>query len=161
MATYTLIHVVISLIGIASGFVVIYGFLHGQESRRWTDWFLATTVLTSVTGFGFPATHVTPGHVFGVISLLVLGVALFAKYREQNQGKWATRFVISSLVAQYLNVFVLIVQSFQKIPALKYLAPTQSELPFAATHLVNLAAFVVVGILATRRFHTRLRPSAA
>lgn len=152
MATYTLVHVVISLVGIAAGFVVLHGFLTHKERNHWTELFLTTTVLTSVTGFGFPATHVTPAHVFGVISLAVLAVAIYARYARHAEGRWAQAYVINSTIAQYLNFFVLIVQSFQKVPALNALAPTQSELPFAATQLVTLVAFVVIGTLATYRF---------
>lgn len=152
MATYTVIHVLISLVGIVSGFVVIYGFLNSKDWAFWTSLFLVTTVLTSVTGYGFSATYVTPGHVVGAISLVVLGFAIYAKYVRKNQGGWRTAYVVNSVVAQYLNFFVLIVQLFGKVPLLKALAPTQSEPPFAVAQLGALVAFILLGTLAVLRF---------
>ena len=158
MSTYlmlfTLVHVLISLVAIASGFVVMYELLRSQGSRGWTAFFLATTVLTSVTGFGFPFEHVTPGHVLGVLSLIALGLALYALYSQKLVGKWRTVYVVTALVAQYFNVFVLIVQSFQKVPALQALAPTQTEWPFALVQGLTLVAFIVAGYLSTARYPT-------
>jgi hypothetical protein len=144
LAAYTLIHVVISLIGIGTGFVVLAGLLKGQRLDGWTKLFLWTTVLTSVTGFGFPVDHVTPGHVIGVISLVLLAIAIVARYSKKMAGGWRPAYVISAMMAQYLNVFVLIVQSFMKVPALKALAPTQSEAPFAVTQIVVLVTFIAL-----------------
>lgn len=149
---YTLMHVLISLVAIGSGFVVMYQMYRAEMSRGLTAFFLAATVLTSVTGFGFPADHVTPGHVIGVLSLLALGLALFALYGRRLAGNWRTVYVVGALLAQYLNVFVLIVQSFQKVPALHALAPTQSEWPFALAQGLTLLLFAVVGARATFRF---------
>ncbi len=158
MSTYlmlfTLVHVLISLVAIAGGFVVMYELLRSQASRGWTAFFLATTVLTSVTGFGFPVVHVTPGHVLGVLSLIALGLALYALYSRQLVGRWRTVYVVTALVAQYFNVFVLIVQSFQKVPALHALAPTQTEWPFALVQGLALVGFVAAGYLSTARFPT-------
>ena len=116
MELYTQIHVIISLLAIASGFGVIFGLITAKRLDVWTAFFLATTILTSVTGFGFPITGVTPGIVLGVISLVVLAVALYARYARHLAGIWRPVFVITAVLAQYLNFFVLIVQSFQKLP---------------------------------------------
>ena len=151
-ATYTLVHVVISLVGIGSGLVVLYGLLTGKRLDRWTAAFLATTVATSVTGFGFPFDHLLPSHKVGIISLVVLAVAILARYALHLAGAWRWIYVVCAAVALYLNVFVLIVQAFEKVPALKALAPTQSEPPFLVTQLVVLALFVVLGIFAVKRF---------
>jgi hypothetical protein len=159
MDLYTLIHVTISLLAIASGFGVIFGLITAKRLDVWTAFFLATTILTSVTGFGFPITRVTPGIVLGLISLVVLAVALYARYAQHLAGVWRPVYVITAVLAQYLNFFVLIVQSFQKVPALKALAPTQSEPPFAIAQLVALAAFIGLGFLATTRF--RVEPASA
>jgi hypothetical protein len=150
--TFTLIHVVISLLGIASGFVVIFGMIAGRRLNALTAFFLATTIATSVTGFGFPITGVTPGIVLGVISLVVLAVALSARYGAHLAGAWRLIYVITAVMAQYLNFFVLIVQSFQKVPALKALAPTQAEPPFAIAQAIALIAFIVLGVLAGKKF---------
>ncbi|HEY2157705.1 MAG TPA: hypothetical protein VGH33_18895 [Isosphaeraceae bacterium] len=148
----TNVHVAISLVAIASGFVVLFGMLTGKRLDGWTAFFLATTVATSVTGFFFPIHGVTPGIVIGIISLAVLAVAIYARYARHLAGAWRRVYVITATVALYLNVFVLIVQSFQKVPALKALAPTQSEPPFVVAQVVALVAFVVLGSLAAIRF---------
>jgi hypothetical protein len=153
--TFTMIHVVISLVAIAAGFIVVFGLISAKRLDGWTAFFLATTILTSVTGFGFPIAGVTPGIVLGVISLVVLAIALYARYARHLMGVWRPIFVITAVLALYLNFFVLIVQSFQKVPALKTLAPTQSELPFAVTQLIALAVFIVLGILAATRFREK------
>ena len=155
--TFTILHVIISLIAIASGIIVLIGMFGSQSQPRWTALFLATTILTSVTGFGFPNTTVTPGIVVGIISLVVLAIALAALYLFRLAGHWRWIYVACAVIALYLNVFVAVVQSFQKIGALHALAPTQSEPPFAITQIAVLAIFVVLGILAAIRF----RPVAA
>ena len=119
--TFTFIHVAISLLAIASGFIVVFGLISAKRLDGWTAFFLATTILTSVTGFGFPIVGVTPGIVLGVISLVVLAVALYARYARHLAGIWRPIYVITAVIALYLNFFVLIVQSFQKVPALKAL----------------------------------------
>src|SRR5262245_37775656 len=137
----TAAHVVISLIAIASGAVVSYGFLAAKRLDLWTAVFLATTVLTSVTGFiFFPIERFTPAIGVGVVSLIVLAAAILARYHHRLAGRWRVAYVVSSVVAFYLNVFVLVAQLFQKVPALKALAPTQSEPPFAAAQLFVLVA---------------------
>lgn len=156
-STYTLVHVLLSLAGIGSGFVVLWGLLGGKALNRWTGLFLVTTVATSVTGFGFPVEHLLPSHIIGIISLVVLGIAALARYGFRLAGGWRSIYVITALLALYLNVFVAVVQSFLKIPALKALAPTQKELPFVAAQLAVLAVFVALTIRAAKRF--RLEPA--
>jgi hypothetical protein len=148
----TFVHVLISLAGIASGFVVIFGFLTGRRLDRWTAIFLATTVLTSLTGFLFPIERLTPGIVIGIVSLLVLAVAIFARYRAHLAGRARAAYVVSAVIALYLNVVVLIVQSFQKVPPLKALAPTQSEPPFMVTQVIVLGIFILIAVLGLKRF---------
>ena len=151
-ATYTFIHVVISLVGIFSGLVVMYGLLTGKRLDGLTALFLTSTVLTSVTGFGFPFDHLLPSHKVAIISLIVLAIAILARYVFHLAGSWRWIYVVGAGVALYLNVFVLVVQSFEKAPALKALAPTQSEPPFLVAQIVVLVIFVVLTILAVKRF---------
>jgi hypothetical protein len=153
ISTFTTVHVIISLIAIASGLVVFRGMLVAKRLSGWTALFLATTVLTSVTGFMFPIAGVTPALAFGVISMVVLAVALAALYVFRVAGAWRWLYVVTALFALYLNVVVLIVQSFQKLALLQPLAPTQSEPPFLVAQLAVLALFLVFGFLAVRRFH--------
>jgi hypothetical protein len=148
----TFVHVLISLVGIASGFVVIFGFLTGRRLDRWTAIFLATTVLTSLTGFFFPIERLTPGLVIGIISLLILAIAIIARYKLHLAGRAGAVYVVCSVIALYFNVLVLIVQSFQKVPPLKALAPTQSEPPFVVTQLIVLGFFVLIAVLSLTRF---------
>jgi hypothetical protein len=149
---YTLLHVIISLIGIFSGLVVLFGLLSAKHLDGWTKWFLITTVLTSVTGFFFPFHGFTPAIGVGIISLLVLAVAIYARYPRQLAGHWRWIYVVTAVIALYFNVFVAVVQAFEKVPALKVMAPTQTEPPFKLTQLVVLALFVVLGIVAAIRF---------
>src|SRR5262245_22575150 len=127
MDTYTLVHVVISLIGIATGFVVLAGLLKNQRLDGWTAVFLVTTAATGLTGFGFPFVRLLPSHIVGAISLVVLAIAIVARYRHRMARGWRATYVVTAVMALYFNVFVLVVQSFQKVPALAALAPTQSE----------------------------------
>lgn len=152
-ATYTLLHVVISLAGIGSGFVVVSGFLTGKRLDRWTAVFLTTTALTSITGFGFPFDHLLPSHIVAIMSLAVLAFAIPARYVSHLSGAWRRVYVIGSTLALYFNVFVLVVQSFEKVPALKVLAPTQKEPPFVVVQIVVLLVFTVFTVFATVRFH--------
>jgi len=148
----TLVHVVISLLGIASGFIVVFGLLTDRRLDGWTALFLGTTVATSVTGFLFPVDHFMPSHAVGILSLLVLAVALYARYARHLAGRWRKSYVITAVVAFYFNVFVGIVQAFAKIPALKDLAPTQTEAPFKVTQLVVLGVFIALAALSALRF---------
>src|SRR5262245_25484940 len=156
----TLVHVGISLIGILSGFIVLWGLLNGKRLDGWTVMFLATTVATSVTGFFFPVQHFMPSHAVGILSLAVLAVAIYGRYSRQLAGGWRKTYVVTAVLALYLNVFVLIVQLFQKVPALKELAPTQSEAPFKFTQLVVLMVFVVLGVAAALRFRGESIPAS-
>ena len=150
--TFTLIHVLISLVGIGSGLVALYGWITARSLDGWTTLFLWSTVLTSVTGFLFPITKVTPGLILGGISLVVLALALVAKYMQHLAGGWRRIFVITSVAALYFNVFVAVVQSFEKIPALHALAPKGNEPPFAVAQLIVLVAFVWLGWKAVKGF---------
>ena len=152
IATYTLIHVVISLVGIASGFVVAFGLLGGKRLDGWTIIFLVTTVATSVTGFGFPFEHLSPAHKVGILSLIVLAVAIPARYVFHLAGAWRRIYVVTAMIALYLNVFVLVVQSFEKVATLKAMAPTQSEPPFLVAQVVVLVLFIVLTIVAAKKF---------
>jgi hypothetical protein len=158
-ATFTFLHVLISLVGIASGFVVVLGLISGKHLPRWTDVFLVSTILTSLTGFLFPFKGITPGIVLGILSLVVLAFAALARYVGNFSGAWRGTYVVSAHLALYFNFFVFIVQAFQKIPALKALAPTQSELPFKLTQILVLAGFVVLSVLAFKRFHGTQQPA--
>ena len=153
LSTFTLVHVLISLVGIASGLVVLFGLLSGKRLDGWTALFLITTVLTSVTGFGFPFDHLLPSHKVGIISLVLLAIAILARYGLHMAGAWRWIYVVTAVMALYLNVFVLVVQGFEKVPALKALAPTQSEPPFLVAQLLVLALFIVLGIFAVKKFH--------
>ena len=150
---FTFVHVLISLVGIASGFVVLFGLLSSRRLEGWTGLFLVTTVATSVTGFGFPIDIILPSHVVGIISLVVLAVAIIARYAFRLVGLWRPIYVIGAGIALYLNVFVLIVQLFRKVPALQALAPTQSEPPFAIVQGTVLVIFVALIVAAAIRFH--------
>jgi hypothetical protein len=152
LSLFTKLHVVISLIGIVSGLVVMFGLLVGRRLNRWTALFLISTVSTTVTGFLFPFHGVSPAIVVGIISLVLLAIAIFARYGRHLAGTWRWIYVVTAMISLYLNVFVLIVQLFQKVPVLKALAPTQSEPPFAVTQLVVLALFVFLTIIAAIKF---------
>jgi hypothetical protein len=156
LSTFTLVHVILSLVGICSGIVVVYGLLTGTRLDGWTALFLVSTAATSVTGFGFPFDHLLPSHIVGIISLVALAVAIVARYALHLAGAGRWMYVVGAMLALYLNVFVLIVQSFEKVPALKDLAPTQSEPPFLAAQLVILALFVVLSVFAVKKF--RIQP---
>ena len=152
LATFTGVHVVLSLVAIAAGFVVITGLLGGRDRGGWTALFLVTTVATSVTGFGFPVDHLLPSHVVGIVSLVVLAVAILARYFHLR-GAWRRIYVVCAALALYFNVFVGVVQAFLNISVLNALAPQQTEPPFLVTQLVVLALFVALTVVAARRFH--------
>jgi hypothetical protein len=154
LTALTLFHVLLSLVGLVAGFVVIIGWLRGVSRERWTLWFLVTTIATSVTGFLFPFEKFLPSHAFGILSLLILPVACLARYSYHLKGPWRWLFTVTSVTAQYLNMFVLIVQLFLKVPVLHALAPTQSEPPFALAQLLNLGLFIWLGIKVTIKSKT-------
>jgi hypothetical protein len=153
LSTYTLIHVIISLAGIGSGFIVMYGLLNSKRLDGWTAIFLTTTVLTSVTGFFFPFEGLKPAHILGGISLIVLAIAIWARYTRRLEGGSRRTYIFTAALALYLNCFVAVIQAFAKVPALHALAPTQKEPPFLVAQLVVLALFVWLTILASKRFH--------
>ncbi len=149
----TQVHVGISLIGIAAGLVVLYGLLTSRRLEFWTALFLAATVATSVTGFFFPSPHFMPSHGVGIVSLVALAVAIYARYGRGLAGALRKTYVLSAVAALYLNVFVLVVQLFLKVPAIRAFAPTQSEPPYVIAHGIVLVLFIVLGKLATTKFH--------
>ena len=147
VTTITVVHVLLSLVGIAAGAVVLWGLLTTPRAAFWTDVFLWTTIATSVTGFFFPFHKLLPSHIIGILSLVVLLIAI--RSRNRLPRTWA----ISTTLALYLNVFVLVAQLFMKVPALQALAPTQSEPPFAIAQGVVLIAFLFLGVRAMMRAH--------
>lgn len=152
LETFTLLHVVISLIGIGSGFVVMVGLLSARRLNGWTALFLVTTVATSVTGFGFPFEHLLPSHKVGIISLVVLTVAILARYAFHLAGPWRGTYVVTAALSLYLNVFVLVVQAFRRVPALKAAAPQQTEPPFLIAQILVLLLFLGLTIVAAKKF---------
>jgi hypothetical protein len=152
IATYTFLHVLISLVGIGSGGVVMFGFLSGKRHDGWTALFLASTVATSVSGFGFPYEHLLPSHKVGIISLVVLAVAIPARYLFHLAGAWRWIYVVGAAMAFYLNVFVLVVQAFLKVPAINALAPTQKEPPFLIAQVIVMLIFIGLTVLSVKRF---------
>lgn len=153
MSTFTFIHTALSLVALVAGIFVMIGLLGSKTLDGWTALFLATAVATSATGFGFPFDHFLPSHWVGVISLVVLALAILGRYVFHFAGAWRWVYAVGVVLALYLDVFVAIVQAFLKIPALTPLAPTQSEPPFAIAQGVALVIFVVLAIAAARKFH--------
>ncbi len=154
----TRLHTAISLIGIGSGLVVVWGLFRGQPLPRWTAVFLTTTIATSVTGYFFPFRDLLPSHIVGAVSLAVLAVVLWARYGRGAQGRWGQVYVVGAVLALWLNVFVLVAQLFNKVPALHELAPTQTEPPFGVAELVVFGIFVLIGVRALRSTrHTTAR----
>ena len=152
-STFTMVHVALSLIGIVSGIIVLHGMVGARKLEGWTALFLATTVLTSVTAIFFPSTSFGPAHVVGVLSLVVLAAAIVALYFFRLAGPWRWIYIVGAVLALYLNVFVAVVQAFQKLPPLAARAPAQSEPPFLVAQLVVMAIFIVLGVVAVKRFH--------
>jgi hypothetical protein len=152
LQAFTTLHTVISLIGIATGLYVLWGMFSAKRLELWTAIFLATTILTSVTGFFFPVSMILPSHIVGAISLLILAVAVVALYYYRLAGPWRWIYVVSAVIALYLNVFVGVVQTFLKIPFFHTLAPTQAEPPFAIAQGIVLLLFIVFGIIAAMKF---------
>jgi hypothetical protein len=152
LSTFTTVHVIISLIGIVSGLIVLFAMLGGKKPPVLTALFLLTTVLTSASGFLFPVDKLLPSHIVGTISLVVLAIALLALYVFHLAGAWRWIYVVTAVLALYLNCFVGVVQSFLKIPALTALAPTQTEPPFAIAQVAVLAILIILGIVAVRKF---------
>jgi hypothetical protein len=159
---FTTFHVLLSFAGLATGLIVAIGLLYGKRLDGWTAVFLSTTVATSVTAFGFASTEVLPSHIVGVISLIVLAVAIYARYARHLAGPWRWIYVATAMIAFYLNTFVLVVQLFRKLPALHALAPTESEPPFAIAQGIVLLVFIALTIVAGRKFaHASMVPPGA
>jgi hypothetical protein len=150
---YTIVHTLISLIAIFTGIIVLFGMIGSKRLDGWTKWFLITAVLTTVTGFFFPFHGFTPAILLGIISLPFLALTIFARCSKQLAGAWRWIYVIGAVMCLYFNLFVLVVQSFLKIPTLHAMAPTQTESPFKVTQLTVLIVSVVLGIVAVIRFH--------
>ena len=158
-AEFTLLHVVISVIAIFSGFIVLGAMYANKYLPAWTGLFLLTTALTSITGFFFPNAKITPGQVFGAVTLIVMVPTLIGLYGFHLRGAWRWIYTGGAVIILFLNCFVLIAQTFVKVPVLHDLAPTQSEPPFLISELVVLAVFVVLGILALVKFHPGRAPA--
>ena len=156
---YTIIHTLISLVAIFTGIVVLFGMLAGNRLDCWTKWFLITAVLTTVTGFFFPFHGFTPAIGLGIISLPFLAVTIFARYSKHLAGAWRWIYVIGAVICLYFNLFVLVVQLFEKVPALHAMAPTQTESPFKLTQLAVLVLSALLAIVAVIRF--RPEPASA
>ena len=154
LATFTLLHVIISLIAIAAGLVVMFGMLGSRPQPGLTAIFLLFTILTSATGFLFPFTQLLPSHMVGILSLVLLAIACVALYVMKLSGPWRWIYVLTALISLYLNVFVLVIQSFLKIPALSAVAPGNPPAGpvFAVVQGIVLLFFVLVIIGAWRRF---------
>src|SRR5438445_9350900 len=153
---YTIIHTLISLVAIFTGIVVVFGMLAGNRLDGWTKWFLITAVATTITGFFFPFHGFTPAIGLGIISLPFLALTIFARYPKRLAGPWRWIYVIGAVICLYFNLFVLVVQSFEKIPALHEIAPTQTESPFKLTQLVVLTISALLCIVALIRFRPEL-----
>lgn len=151
--TFTLLHVAISLVGIVTGLVALAEMLGSRGPSWWTHVFLVTTLLTSVTGFMFPINGFTPALGTGIVSMVVLALALAGLYVFRLAGAWRRTYVTAAIAALYLNCFVLVVQAFQKVPVLVAIAPTQSEPPFLIAQGALLVAFLFAGYRAVRTFH--------
>jgi len=149
---FTLVHVLLSLVGIFNRVCRFVRINQRETARRMDEDLLWTTVATSVTGFLFPFHHFMPSHAVGILSLLILAVAIYARYARHLAGAWRKTYVICAAIGLYLNVFVAIVQAFQKVPALKDLAPTQSEPPFKIAQLVVLVLFILLTTVTAIRF---------
>ena len=154
---YTIVHTLISLIAIFTGLIVLFGMIGGKRLDGWTKWFLVTAVATTITGFFFPFHGFTPAIGLGIISLPFLALTIFARYPKYLAGAWRWIYVVGAVICLYFNLFVLVVQAFEKITALHALAPTQSEPPFKLAQLVVLLVSALLAIVAAIRFHPEPR----
>jgi hypothetical protein len=145
LPTFTLLHVLVSIIGVLAGMVVVGGLMAGARFEGWNATFLITTALTNISGFFFPFVRLLPSHIVGIISLVILPVAVVARYPRKLEGSWRSVYAVAAVTVLYLNVFVLMVQLFQKTPGLIVLAPTQKSPAFVITQLILLLMFVGIG----------------
>lgn len=157
MSPLVFVHVAISILGILTGFIAIFGMIAGQRLDGWTAVFLGSTLLTSLTGFVLPAHRLMPSHILGILSVLVLALAIPARYAKQLAGAWRKVYAVGACIALYLNVFVLVAQLFMKVPALHAMAPNGAEPPFLISQGTVLLVFIGLTIAATVRF----RPESA
>ncbi|HEX5507597.1 MAG TPA: hypothetical protein VFX37_03755 [Pseudolabrys sp.] len=153
LTTFTILHVIICFIGLVAGLVVVFGMFGSKRLNGWTAVFLIFTILISVTGFMFPIHGFTPALATGVVSSIILAAAVLGLYVFRLNGAWRWIYVAGAVAALYLNVFVLIVQSFQKVAVLRDLAPTQTETPFLVTQIAALVLFLAFAMLALIKFH--------
>jgi len=149
---YTIVHTLISLIAIFTGLIVVFGMIGGKRLDGWTRWFLITAVLTTATGFFFPFHGVTPAIILGIISIPFLALTIFARCSKQLAGAWRWIYVVGAVMSLYFNLFVLVVQLFEKVPGLHAIAPTQTESPFKLAQLALLISSILLGIVAVVRF---------
>jgi len=147
------IRVIISLVALVAGLIVLYGWLNGNPSGGWTAFFLVTLILTSVTGFPLPPFGLDPPRMVGILSLILLAIAVIAIYGFRVTGPWRWIYIVTAITALYLDAFVGVIQAFNKLSFLHELAPNGSEPPFVIVQVVVVAIFVVLGFLAVRRFH--------
>lgn len=154
MTPFTLFHVALSLIGILTGIIVMFGMFSAKRMNGMTALFLTTTVLTSVTGFLFPFHKLLPSHILGILSLIVLAIAIYARYGKHLAGGWSRTYAVTAVIALYFNVFVLVAQLFMKVPSIRALAPTQTEPPFKIAQGIVLLVFIVFAILAGKKFRS-------
>jgi hypothetical protein len=160
--TFTLIHVILSFVGIMAGLIVLFAMFKNNPLNNWTLVFLVTTVATTLTGFLFPFGGFTPALGTGIVSSLALAPTILARYTFNLAGPWRRIYVIGAVFSLYLNCFVLVVQAFLKVPALHALAPEGKEPPFVLAQGLVLVLFVIAGFLAVRRFHpAAARPALA
>src|SRR5437762_783259 len=152
LQTYTIIHTLISLLAIFTGFVVLFGMVASKRLDNWTKWFLITAVATTITGFFFPFHGFTPAIGLGIISLPFLALTIYARYPKRLGGAWRWIYAIGAVICLYFNLFVLVVQAFEKVPALHAMAPTQTEAPFKLTQLTVLLLSVLLSVVAAIRF---------
>lgn len=146
-------HTIISFVAILTGIFVVARLVGGSLPPLWTEFFLATAIVTSATGFLFPFSQVLPSHVVGAVALVVLAATLVAQYVFHFAGPWRATYAIGLVASLYLLLFVLIAQAFMKIAALNRLAPTQGEPPFAIAQAILLAVCIFIGWRALRAFH--------
>ena len=163
LATFTLVHVVISLIAIVAGIVVMFGLLGSNPRPGLAALFLLFTILTSATGFLFPFTQLLPSHMIGILSLVLLAIACIALYGMKLSGAWRAVYVVTAMASLYLNIFVFIIQAFLKVGPLHALAPSvpPSEPPFAIAQGLVLVGFVALTVLALKRFYPARNATAA
>ena len=150
---FTYLHVFLSVVGLGAGVFVVLGFFSSKNFSILTTAFLVSTFLTSLSGFLFPFHGVTPAIVLGIVSLIVLFVAIYALYSRKLAGDWRATYVITASVALYFNFFVLVAQAFDKVHVLHSIAPSQTSPGFGLTQLGVLVLFILITIRSVKKFH--------